>query len=118
MRILAIGDVTSTTAADYLASVLWDYRKREKIDLVIANAENAGFITGTSAETARKLLLGGVDCLTGGNHTMRNRSVHTYLDEESSFSHYKITKFQKRYYYFSFCRTAISGISCLTRNNI
>ena len=84
MRILAIGDVTSTTAADYLASVLWDYRKREKIDLVIANAENAGFITGTSAETARKLLLGGVDCLTGGNHTMRNRSVHTYLDEESA----------------------------------
>lgn len=84
MRILTLGDITSVSAAEYLAGVLWNYRKKEQIDLVIANAENAGFITGTSHETAKMLLLGGVDCLTGGNHTMRNRSVHAYLDEESA----------------------------------
>ena len=84
MRILAIGDITSKSAAEYLSSVLWSYRKENKIDLVIANAENAGFITGVPADTAKMLLLGGVDCLTGGNHTMRNRSVHAYLDEEGA----------------------------------
>ncbi len=81
MRILAIGDVTSPTAAEYLASKLWSFRKREEIDFTVVNAENAGFITGASPSIADSLLFGGADCLTGGNHTMRNRAVYTYLDE-------------------------------------
>lgn len=84
MRILAVGDVTSPRAAEYLSGVLWKYRKENNIDLVIVNAENAGFITGVSRDTAEMLLKGGADCLTGGNHTMRNRSIHAYLDEESA----------------------------------
>ena len=81
MKILAIGDVTSVTAADYLSSRLWKYREENSVDFVIVNAENAGFITGASPEVAQKLLRGGADCLTGGNHTLRNRQTHTYLEE-------------------------------------
>lgn len=81
MKILAIGDVTSPRAAEYLSRSLWSFRKKENIDLVIVNAENASFITGASAEIFDKLLYGGADCITGGNHTMRNRSVYNYLDE-------------------------------------
>lgn len=81
MKILAIGDVTSVSAADYLASRLWRYREENSIDFVVVNAENAGFITGASPDVAEKLLRGGADCLTGGNHTLRNRQTHAYLEE-------------------------------------
>ncbi|MBQ7363102.1 MAG: YmdB family metallophosphoesterase [Clostridia bacterium] len=81
MRILAIGDVTSPSAAEYLASKLWSFREREKIDFTVVNAENAGFITGVSADIADRLLFGGADCLTGGNHTMRNKGIYTFLEE-------------------------------------
>ena len=80
MRILAIGDVTSPKGAEYLSRTLWSYRKKNNIDFVVVNAENAAFITGTNPDIAEMLLRGGADCLTGGNHTMRNRSVLEYLD--------------------------------------
>ena len=81
MKILALGDVTSPKAVEYISKNLWKYRAENKIDLAIVNAENASFITGASEELAEKLLMSGADCLTGGNHTLRNRSVHNYLDD-------------------------------------
>ena len=82
MRILAIGDVTSPGGLDYLAKRLWKYREEKKIDFVIVNGENASFITGISEEGAIKLLRGGADCITGGNHTLQNRKAYAYLEEE------------------------------------
>ena len=81
MRILAIGDVTSPGAAKYLSERLWSFREKKKIDFAVVNAENAGFITGATPELADMLLKGGADCLSGGNHTLRQRSVYTYLDD-------------------------------------
>lgn len=82
MRILAIGDVTSPAGLLHLTKNLWKYREENKIDFVIVNGENASFITGISEEGAVKLLRGGADCITGGNHTLRNRKVYTYIEEE------------------------------------
>ena len=82
MRILAIGDVTSPEGLAHLSKNLWKYREENKIDFVIVNGENASFITGISEEGAVKLLRGGADCITGGNHTLRNRKVYTYIEEE------------------------------------
>ena len=84
MRILAIGDVTSPLGLSHLAKNLWKYREENKIDFVIVNGENASFITGISEEGAVKLLRGGADCITGGNHTLKNRKVYTYIEEESA----------------------------------
>ena len=81
MRILAIGDVTSPRGVKHLEDNLWRVRDREKIDLCIVNAENASFITGASREIAERLFSAGADVLTGGNHTLRNKSVYSYLDE-------------------------------------
>ena len=81
MRILAIGDVTSPGGVKHLEDNLWRVRGEEKIDLCIVNAENAAFITGASRELAERLLMAGADVLTGGNHTMRNKSVYSYLEE-------------------------------------
>ena len=81
MRILCIGDVTSPKGVEHLRQNLWRIRKEKKIDFCVVNAENASVITGASAHDAETLFASGADCLTGGNHTLRNKSVYTYLDD-------------------------------------
>ena len=78
---MAIGDVTSPRGVEHLKENLWKTRKSLGIDLCVVNGENASFITGISAELAEILLRSGADVITGGNHTMRNRSVYQYLDD-------------------------------------
>ena len=84
MKILCIGDVTSRKGVEHLRHNLWRVRKEKRVDFCIVNAENAAFITGASEADAEILLSAGADCLTGGNHTMRNRSVYTYLDDSET----------------------------------
>ena len=81
IRILASGDVITPRAADFLCRSLWDIRRREGIDLVIVNGENASFLGGISDEAAERLLAGGADCITGGNHTLQTRSILRRLEE-------------------------------------
>ena len=81
LKILAIGDVTSPAGVEHLCRKLWRFRDQNKIDLCIVNAENAAFITGASPEIAGRLFDAGADVLTGGNHTMRNKSVYGFIDE-------------------------------------
>ncbi len=81
MRILAIGDVTSPTGVEHLKRNLWKFREENKIDFCVVNGENASFITGISPELAEVLLRSGADCITGGNHTLRNKRAYTYLDD-------------------------------------
>ena len=84
MKILAIGDVTSPRGIDHLERNLWRVRREYGVDLCVVNGENAAFITGISRELAEVLLKSGADVITGGNHTMRNTSVFTYLDDEAA----------------------------------
>ena len=81
MKILCIGDVTSPAGVEHLRQKLWSVRRKEGIDFCIVNSENASVITGISAADAEVLFSAGADCLTGGNHTLRNKSVYTYLDD-------------------------------------
>ncbi len=81
MRILVIGDVTSPGGLEHLKKNLWKFRKENNIDFCVVNGENASFITGISPDGATELLRAGADCITGGNHTLQNKAVYTYLDE-------------------------------------
>ena len=83
LRIMAIGDVTSPKAAAALADKLWSIRKEHRIDFVIVNAENAGFIIGPSTDTAHALLNAGADVLSGGNHMIQNTQLHAMLDSDT-----------------------------------
>lgn len=82
LRILAIGDVTSPAAADFLAGKLWQVRHKHQVDLVSVNAENAGFVIGPTKEVAYRLLGSGADVLTGGNHMLQNFSLYGMLEED------------------------------------
>ena len=81
LKILVIGDVTSPAGVEYLAKNLWKFREKNGIDFCVVNGENASFITGISSQLAEKLLFGGADCITGGNHTLANKAAHSFLDE-------------------------------------
>ena len=81
MKILAIGDVTSPGGVEHLKRNLWKFREENKIDFCVVNGENASFITGVSPELAEVLLRSGADCITGGNHTLRNKRAYTFLDD-------------------------------------
>jgi metallophosphoesterase (TIGR00282 family) len=82
LKILAIGDITSPAGLKHLTEKLPSVIRSEGIDICIANAENASFISGISKDSAEELLLHGVDVITGGNHTLQNYSAHSYLEEE------------------------------------
>ena len=81
MKILVIGDVTSPSGVEHLKRNLWKFREQNKIDFCVVNGENASFITGISPELAEVLLRAGADCITGGNHTLRNKRAYTFLDD-------------------------------------
>ncbi len=80
MKILAIGDIVGTRAIEYLSQNLWKLRDRLKLDLVIANGENATEIHGLSSNDARAILDCGVDLITMGNHTWSRRDLYDFLD--------------------------------------
>ncbi|MBV8222025.1 MAG: YmdB family metallophosphoesterase [Candidatus Eremiobacteraeota bacterium] len=88
MRVLFFGDVTGPRAVVALSESLPGWRRDHRIDAVIANAENAtlshgedprtGF--GMSAKAVETLLEGGVDVITGGNHSWDASDCDRVLD--------------------------------------
>lgn len=84
MKILALGDIVSPMAVEGLKTKLWDYRKNEKIDFVVANGENASRGNGLEADAAQVLLDYGVDVITGGNHIWQKNSLRQFLESSKN----------------------------------
>ena len=59
-------------------------RKREGLDFVIANAENAADGSGITPSIHRELIAAGVDCITLGDHIYRRREINSVLESESN----------------------------------
>lgn len=74
--------MTSPRGLEHLTKRLWHIREKNKIDFCIVNGENASLISSISAEAARNLLRSGADVISGGNHTLKNKAVYSFLDEE------------------------------------
>ena len=81
IRLLALGDVVGPEAVRYISGKLWGFRREKKIDIVVCNAENACAGNGLDPQSADRLLSGGCDVLTGGNHIFRKKEIRHYLDE-------------------------------------
>lgn len=82
MRILFVGDVFGQPGRDALLKWLPDFRAANGVDFVIANGENAANGAGITSKIALKLLGGGVDVLTTGNHVWRQREVYSFLSTD------------------------------------
>jgi hypothetical protein len=84
VRILLIGDIVGKPGVRVVTQSVADLRKREQLDLVIANAENALDGSGLSPTIYRKLIAAGVDCITLGDHIYRRNEICSVLTTESN----------------------------------
>lgn len=81
MRLLYIGDIMGGLGVDVVAEVLPELRKEQKIDLVIAQAENVTDGKGISLDDYAKLKQLGVDCFAGGNWTLERDEIIPALQD-------------------------------------
>ncbi len=80
MRILMVGDVIGRPGRRAVRTLIPGLRQEYKLDLVIANSENAAGGLGLTEETAGELLDSGVDVLTSGNHIWDQKEILPALD--------------------------------------
>ncbi len=82
MRILFIGDVVGTPGVNFLRRALPVLVAHERVDCVIANAENAAGGSGLTASLSRKLREAGVDLITLGDHVYKKQEIIPTLERE------------------------------------
>jgi metallophosphoesterase (TIGR00282 family) len=79
MNILFIGDIFAAPGRRIVADHLQDIVESNRIDLTIANAENAAGGFGLTPAIAEELFGLGLDVLTSGNHVWDKREIYDYL---------------------------------------
>lgn len=82
MRILFIGDIFAKAGRKAVTENLANIIKQEKIDFVIANAENATHGRSLSQEHYNELIKAGVNMITMGNHTWDTTEVFDVLNND------------------------------------
>ena len=82
MKILFIGDVVGRAGRQALSSRLHRLVDEHRVDLVVANGENAAAGFGLTANIVTELLDLGIDVLTSGNHIWDKREICDCLDRQ------------------------------------
>lgn len=82
MKILAIGDIVGEAGVRKVKNSLPELKRKEKIDFVIANAENAAEGMGLYKKNFDQLLEVGVDVVTMGNHTWGKKEIFHFIDHK------------------------------------
>ncbi|HTS25961.1 MAG TPA: TIGR00282 family metallophosphoesterase [Bryobacteraceae bacterium] len=82
MNILFIGDIFGAPGRRIVADHLQDIIQTNRIDLAIANAENAAGGFGITPAIAEDLFAMGLDVLTTGNHVWDKRDIYDYLGRQ------------------------------------
>lgn len=83
MRLLVIGDIVGRSGRRAVKVNLSGLRREFKLDLVIANGENAAGGKGITKEVAQELFSSGVDVLTMGNHVWNKKEAYEYISRET-----------------------------------
>jgi metallophosphoesterase (TIGR00282 family) len=82
MNILFIGDIFASSGRRIVADHLQDMVETNRIELAVANAENAAGGFGITPALAEELFALGLDVLTTGNHVWDKREIYAYLDRQ------------------------------------
>ena len=82
MRLLFIGDVVGKPGREILKQALPGLIEAERLDVVIANAENAAGGSGLTPGNYKELTEVGVDGITLGDHVYRRREIYPILESE------------------------------------
>jgi hypothetical protein len=82
MKILFIGDIVGKPGREAVRILLPKLVKKHKIDLCIANAENAAGGSGVTPKIAQELFSFGLYMLTSGDHIWKRKEILEILDSE------------------------------------
>ena len=82
MKILFVGDIVGSPGRKAVRELIPQIKKKEKIDFVIVNAENAAGGSGLTPRLAEELFSYGVNVLTSGDHIWKKKEIVETLDEE------------------------------------
>jgi metallophosphoesterase (TIGR00282 family) len=82
VRLLFIGDIFGSPGRRVVRDHLADIVSTNRIDVAIANAENAAGGFGVTPAIADELFGYGLDLLTSGNHIWDKREVYDYLGRQ------------------------------------
>ena len=82
MRVLFVGDIVGSPGREIVRERLGDLVDQRKIDLVIANGENAASGFGITPRLAEELLKMGIEVLTGGNHSWDRKEILDFMPHE------------------------------------
>jgi len=82
MKILVIGDIVGRPGRVVVERTVVRLREERRIDLVVANCENAAGGAGITPSVAEELFSAGVDVLTSGNHVWRKREALDLLKRD------------------------------------
>lgn len=80
LKILFIGDIVGRIGREAVAAILPSLKKKYKIDLVIANAENAAHGSGVTEDIAKELMAAGIGFMTTGDHAFRGEKKLELFD--------------------------------------
>jgi metallophosphoesterase (TIGR00282 family) len=82
MRILFIGDIVGRPGVRIVQELLPQLRTERRLDIVIANAENATNGSGCSPAAYRQLREAGVDLVTLGDHIYRKAEIIGVMEQD------------------------------------
>lgn len=80
MKVLFIGDIVGSPGREAIKKLVPGIVKKEKIDFVIANGENAAGGSGLTPSITDELLSYGVDVITSGDHVWKKKEIIDYID--------------------------------------
>lgn len=84
MRLLFVGDVNGEDGVKYLESHIDEIKKKYKINVVIANGENAAEGKGINSKLYKDFMKMGVNAITMGNHAFSNKEIDKLLEEKAN----------------------------------
>jgi metallophosphoesterase (TIGR00282 family) len=82
INILAIGDIVGRPGRDLVRDRLPEIVDHYRIDVVIANGENAAGGMSITPETAQEILSWGADVITTGNHVWNSKEISLFIGQE------------------------------------
>ena len=75
-----IGDIVGKPGRQVCQQVIPALREREKLDFVVANAENSAGGSGITKSTTKEIFESGVDVITTGDHVFKRKEAYALLD--------------------------------------
>ena len=84
MRILFLGDVVGISGCSKIMNSLLEQKKKNKIDFVVINAENADVTgVGLTKEICEDFFKCGVDVITTGNHVWDHKETLKLVEDDN-----------------------------------